>query len=75
MAGRPVPLPQALPAPFPNRSGSGSIAGFPGARDRCDTTVSTTGQVLMVVGWTLQGLARTFETLFVAGLTEAVRKT
>jgi hypothetical protein len=46
-----------------------------GARDRCTTTFGTTGQVLMVVGWTLQVLAWAFATLFVAGLTGAVRKT
>jgi hypothetical protein len=59
--------------------GVGLDLGLPlvktGARDRCNTTFNTTGQVLMVAGWTLQVLAWTFATLFVAGLTGAVRKT
>jgi hypothetical protein len=59
--------------------GVGLDLGLPlvktGARDRCNTTVSTTGQVLMVAGWALQVLAWAFATLFVAGLTGAVRKT
>jgi hypothetical protein len=58
--------------------------------DHCDTTASTTGQVLTVAGWGLQLLAWAFATLFiicsspvhhlfitlfVAGFTGAVRKT
>jgi hypothetical protein len=59
--------------------GVGLDLGLPlvktGARDRCNTTYGTTGQVLMAAGWTLQMLAWAFATLFVAGLTGAVRKT
>jgi hypothetical protein len=59
--------------------GVGLDLGLPlvktGARDRCNTTFSTTGQVLMVAGWSLQVLGWAFATLFVAGLTGAVRKT
>jgi hypothetical protein len=46
-----------------------------GIRDHCETTASTTGQVLTVAGWRLQLLAWAFATLFVAGFTGAVRKT
>jgi len=59
--------------------GVGLDLGLPlvktGARDHCDTTASTTGQVLTVAGWGLQLLAWAFATLFVAGFTGAVRKT
>jgi hypothetical protein len=59
--------------------GVGLDLGLPlvktGARDRCNTTYGTTGQVLMAAGWALQVLAWAFATLFVAGLTGAVRKT
>ncbi|HEU5472728.1 MAG TPA: hypothetical protein VFV67_18935 [Actinophytocola sp.] len=46
-----------------------------GARARCDTTDTTTGQVLMATGWTLRLSAWAFATLFIAGFTSAVRKT
>jgi hypothetical protein len=46
-----------------------------GIRAHCDTTASTTGQVLTVAGWGLQLLAWAFATLFIAGFTGAVRKT
>jgi hypothetical protein len=61
------------------RVGVGLDLGLPlvktGTRDHCDTTASTTGQVLTVAGWGLQLLAWAFATLFVAGFTGAVRKT
>jgi hypothetical protein len=61
------------------RVGVGLDLGLPliktGARARCDTTASTTGQVLTIAGWGLQLLAWAFATLFVAGFTGAVRKT
>jgi hypothetical protein len=46
-----------------------------GTPAHCETTTSTTGQVLTVAGWGLQLLAWAFATLFVAGFTGAVRKT
>ncbi|MEV6447551.1 hypothetical protein [Amycolatopsis sp. NPDC051716] len=46
-----------------------------GARARCDTTDSVTGQVLTATSWALRLLAWAFATLFVAGFTGAVRKT
>jgi hypothetical protein len=46
-----------------------------GTRDHCDTTTSTTGQALTLIGWGLQLLAWAFATLFVAGFTGIVRKT
>jgi hypothetical protein len=59
--------------------GIGLDLGLPliktGTRDHCDTTTSTTGQVLTAAGWGLQLLAWAFATLFVAGFTGAVRKT
>ncbi len=61
------------------RIGVGLDLGLPliktGTRDHCDTTASTTGQVLTAAGWALQLLAWAFATLFVAGFTGAVRKT
>jgi hypothetical protein len=61
------------------RVGVGLDLGLPliktGTRDHCDTTASTTGQVLTAAGWGLQLLAWAFATLFVAGFTGAVRKT
>ena len=61
------------------RVGVGLDLGLPlvktGVRDHCDTTASTTGQVLTAAGWGLQLLAWAFATLFVAGFTGAVRKT
>jgi hypothetical protein len=61
------------------RIGVGLDLGLPlvktGARDHCDTTISTTGEVLTVAGWGLQLVAWAFATLFVAGFTSAVRKT
>jgi hypothetical protein len=61
------------------RVGVGLDLGLPlvktGIRAHCDTTASTTGQVLTVAGWGLQLLAWAFATLFVAGFTGAVRKT
>jgi uncharacterized protein YjbI with pentapeptide repeats len=61
------------------RVGVGLDLGLPliktGIRAHCDTTASTTGQVLTVVGWVLQLLAWGFATLFVAGFTGIVRKT
>jgi hypothetical protein len=61
------------------RIGVGLDLGLPliktGTRDHCDTTASTSGQVLTAAGWGLQLLAWAFATLFVAGFTGAVRKT
>jgi hypothetical protein len=61
------------------RVGVGLDLGLPlvktGIRVHCDTTASTTGQVLTVAGWGLQLLAWAFATLFVAGFTGIVRKT
>jgi hypothetical protein len=61
------------------RVGVGLDLGLPliktGIRGHCDTTASTTGQVLTAAGWGLQLLAWAFATLFVAGFTGAVRKT
>jgi hypothetical protein len=59
--------------------GVGLDLGLPliktGIRDHCDTTTSTTGQVLTAAGWGLQLLAWGFATLFIAGFTGIVRKT
>jgi hypothetical protein len=61
------------------RVGVGLDLGLPliktGIRERCDTTTSTTGQVLTVLGWLLQAGAWAFATLFIAGFTGAVRRT
>ena len=61
------------------RVGVGLDLGLPliktGTRESCDTTSSTTGQVLTVASWGLHLLAWAFATLFVAGFTGAVRKT
>jgi hypothetical protein len=61
------------------RVGVGLDLGVPlskiGSREHCDTTASTTGQVLTAAGWGLQLLAGAFAALFVAGFTGAVRKT
>ena len=46
-----------------------------GARQRCGTTSSTTGQALDVAGWALQLLAWDFATLFIAGFTSVIRRT
>jgi hypothetical protein len=46
-----------------------------GARDHCDTTASTAGQVLIVAAWGCSCWAWAFATLFVASFTGAVRKT
>ncbi|MGW5669358.1 hypothetical protein [Micromonospora sp. NPDC003776] len=46
-----------------------------GARDRCQPTDTSAGQLLTIAGWILQLLAWTFATLFIAGFTSAVRKT
>jgi hypothetical protein len=46
-----------------------------GIQAQCDTTASTSGQVLTVAGWGLQLLAWGFATLFIAGFTGIVRKT
>lgn len=45
------------------------------AQTRCQTTNTTTGQTLAVTGWSLRMLAWAFATLFIAGFTNAVRKT
>jgi hypothetical protein len=42
---------------------------------QCNTTNSTTGEVLTIARWTLQVLAWALATLFIAGFTNAVRKT
>jgi hypothetical protein len=78
----------ARPGPYPptgtrcsvvEQIGVGLDLGLPliktGIRDHCDTTASTTGQVLTAAGWGLQLLAWGFATLFVAGFTGIVRKT
>ncbi|WIX83310.1 hypothetical protein QRX50_22390 [Amycolatopsis carbonis] len=61
------------------RVGVGLDLGTPlvstGARARCDTTSSATGEGLAVAGWVLRLLAWAFATLFIAGFTGAVRKT
>ncbi|WP_143202746.1 hypothetical protein [Amycolatopsis sp. CB00013] len=61
------------------RIGVGLDLGTPlvstGARARCDTTRTATGQAFTLVGWGLRLLAWAFATLFVAGFTGAVRKT
>jgi hypothetical protein len=71
--------PSATECSVVERVGVGVDIGLPliktGTRDHCDTTSSTTGQVLTVAGWVLQVLAWAFATLFVAGFTSAVRKT
>jgi hypothetical protein len=71
--------PAAVGCSAVERVGVGLDLGLPlvrtGARARCDTTASTTGQVLTVAGWGLQLLAWAFATLFVAGFTGIVRKT
>jgi hypothetical protein len=71
--------PSATECSVVERVGVGLDIGLPliktGTRDHCDTTSSTTGQVLTVAGWVLQVLAWAFATLFVAGFTSAVRKT
>lgn len=46
-----------------------------GSRAHCDTTETPIGQTLTITGWTLRVLAWTFATLFIAGFTDAVRKT
>jgi hypothetical protein len=45
-----------------------------GAGSRCQLTGSATGQALTLSGWGLRLLAWAFATLFVAGFTNAVRK-
>ena len=46
-----------------------------GIAGRCEiTTTRTAGQLLTTSGWILQLLAWAFATLFVAGITSAVRK-
>jgi hypothetical protein len=71
--------PSATECSVVERVGVGLDIGLPliktGTQDHCDTTSSTTGQVLTVAGWVLQVLAWAFATLFVAGFTSAVRKT
>jgi hypothetical protein len=61
------------------RVGVGLDLGLPliktGIRAHCDTTASTTGQLLTAAGWGLQLLAWAFATLFIAGFTGIVRKT
>ncbi|MEV8615882.1 hypothetical protein AB0383_49720 [Amycolatopsis sp. NPDC051373] len=76
---------QTPPTPTPaactllERLGVGLDLGTPlistGERAHCDTTNSTTGQALTVLGWGLRLLAWSFATLFIAGFTGAVRKT
>jgi hypothetical protein len=69
----------ATPCSGVERVGVGLDLALPviktGTRDHCDTTASTTGQVLTAAGWGLQLLAWAFATLFVAGFTGIVRKT
>ena len=69
----------ATPCSTVERIGVGLDLGLPlintGARDRCDLTSGTTGELLAVAGWSLQLLAWAFATLFIAGFTGAVRKT
>jgi hypothetical protein len=71
--------PEANQCSAVERVGVGLDLGLPliktGIRSQCNTTTSTTGQVLTVAGWGLQLLAWAFATLFVAGFTGAVRKT
>ena len=71
--------PSATECSVVERVGVGLDIGLPlvktGTQGHCDTTSSTTGQVLTVAGWMLQVLAWAFATLFVAGFTSAVRKT
>ncbi|MER7333546.1 MULTISPECIES: hypothetical protein [unclassified Micromonospora] len=45
------------------------------ARDRCQPTNTPAGQTITIASWFLQLLAWTFATLFIAGFTNAVRKT
>ncbi|MEU4294995.1 hypothetical protein AB0E63_42805 [Kribbella sp. NPDC026596] len=46
-----------------------------GARDACNTTTTTAGDIITISGWTLQLAAWALATLFIAGFTSAVRKT
>jgi hypothetical protein len=46
-----------------------------GARDTCNVTATTAGDVLVISGWALQLMAWALATLFIAGFTGAVRKT
>ncbi|WP_216211182.1 hypothetical protein [Amycolatopsis aidingensis] len=76
-------MPATSPAPtactLVEQIGVGLDLGTPlittGARASCDTTNTTTGQVLTISIWTLQLFAWVFATLFIAGFTRAVRKT
>ncbi|WP_203719049.1 hypothetical protein [Asanoa siamensis] len=85
LAAKPTP-PTTLPAGGKavacstiDQVGVGLDLGTPliktGARDRCQPTDTTMGQLVTVAGWVLQLLAWTFATLFIAGFTSAVRKT
>lgn len=68
-----------VPCSAAEQVGVGIDLGLPliktGARSRCDTTDNGAGQALTVLGWILQLLAWALATLFVAGFTNAVRKT
>ena len=60
-------------------SGVGLDLGLPlvktGASNRCQPTDPTAGGILTVASWILQAPALAFATLFIAGFTNAVRKT
>lgn len=65
--------------PVIDQVGIGLDLGTPlistGSSARCQLTSSATGQALTLTGWLLRLLAWAFATLFVAGFTNAVRKT
>ena len=71
--------PAAAPCSTVEQVGVGLDLGLPlvktTTRDRCQLTETTAGEVLAVAGWILQALAWAFATLFIAGFTNAVRKT
>ena len=68
-----------VPCSAVDQVGVGLDLGLPlvkvATRDRCQPTGTTAGEVLTVGSWVLQALAWTFATLFIAGFTNAVRKT
>jgi hypothetical protein len=76
---RTPPSPTPIGCTIVDRVGVGLDLGTPlvstGARTRCDSTATATGESLAVAGWILRLLAWAFATLFIAGFTGAVRKT
>jgi transposase len=78
-AATPAGATTAVPCTTVDQIGVGLNLGLPlikiANQDRCQPTATTAGQFVTIASWIMQALAWGFATLFIAGFTNAVRKT